>query len=81
VRSAGFVVPPINIYGVFHWSQDSKIALQPPGIVVMYVAFNHLHKRIFVRCLLPYCSLQNSPKSFHGAFVNALAYPGVNAGL
>ncbi len=62
----------------FKRRQDSQITLHTPGIVIANVISNHLNQFLFAgeAFAIVALSLQDAPKAFHGAVVNAVCHPG-----
>lgn len=63
---------------LFHWRQDTQIALHPSGIVITDIVFNHLDEVPLTGepsavVALP---LQNPPEAFHRAVINAVGNTG-----
>lgn len=63
---------------LFHWRQDTQIALYPSGIVITDIVFNHLDEIPLTGepsavIALP---LQNSPEALHRAVINAMGNTG-----
>ena len=59
---------------LFHWRQDTQIALHPSGIVITDIVFNHLDEVPLAGepsavIALP---LQNPPEALHRAIINAV---------
>ena len=67
-----------EIGGLFHWRQNTQIALYPSGIVITDIVFNHLDevplagKPSAVIALL----LQNAPEALYRAVINAVGNTG-----
>ena len=63
---------------LFHWRQDTQIALHPSGIVITDIVFNHLDEVPLTGepsavIALP---LQNPPEALHRAIINAVGNTG-----
>ena len=63
---------------LFHWRQDTQIALHPSGIVIADIVFNHLDETPLAGepsaiIALP---LQNPPEALHRAVINAVRNSG-----
>ena len=63
---------------LFHWRQETQIALYPSGIVIMDIVFNHpdeipLAVEPSAVIALP---LQNAPEALHRAVINAMGNTG-----
>ena len=63
---------------LFHWRQDTQIALHPSGIVITDIVFNHLDEVSLAGepsavIALP---LQNPPEALHRAIINAVGNTG-----
>jgi hypothetical protein len=63
---------------LFHWRQDTQIALHPSGVVITDIVFNHLDEVHLTGepsavVALP---LQNPPEAFHRAIINAVGNTG-----
>lgn len=63
---------------LFHWRQDTQIALHPSGVVITDIVFNHLDEVPLTGepsavVALP---LQNPPEALHRAVINAVCYAG-----
>ena len=63
---------------LFHWRQDTQIALHPSGVVITDIVFNHLDEVPLTGepsavVALP---LQNPPEAFHRAVINAVGNTG-----
>ena len=58
---------------LFHWCQNAKVTLETLRVVVMDITANHFHQFSTVRETpsIITLSLQDAPKTFHGAIVNA----------
>ena len=63
---------------LFHRRQYAEIALKPHGVVVADIILNHIYKSFSICELISVVSftLENAPKAFHGAVVNAVGHSG-----
>ena len=76
--TGGFLCRQIELHMLFHRRQDTKIALEPQGIVVADVILNHIYKAFPVRefvSVVPF-TLENAPESFHGSIVYTVCHSG-----
>ena len=63
---------------LFHRRENAEIALKPNGVVVTDIILNHIYKAFSVREFVPVVpfALENAPKTFHWAVVNAVGHSG-----
>lgn len=63
---------------LFHWGENTEIALESPGIVVVNVILNHLHQALAVSKFSAVVSftLKDSPESFHRTIIYAAGNTG-----
>lgn len=63
---------------LFHWRQDTQIALHPSGIVIMDIVFDHLDEIPLTgesSAVIAF-PLQNPPEALHRAVINAVCNTG-----
>ena len=62
----------------FHRCENTKVSLEPFGIVVLNKVFNHGNQACSIGETFPVIpfSFQNSPESFHGPVINTLGNSG-----
>lgn len=63
---------------LLQWRQDTQVALYAPGVVIVDITLNHLNQCLLVgkSSAVVAFTLQNTPKSFHGAVVDAVRHTG-----
>ena len=63
---------------LFHWRQDTQIALHPSGIVITDIVFNHLYEVPLTgepSAVIAF-PLQNTPEALHRTVINAVGHTG-----
>ena len=63
---------------LFHWRQDTQIALHPSGIVIADIVFNHLDETPLAgepSAVIAF-PFQNAPEALHRAIINAVGNAG-----
>ena len=66
---------------LFHWRQDTQVALHPSGVVITDIALNHLDEILLSGKPLSgkplsviAFPLQDTPEALHGTVVNAMRH-------
>ncbi len=61
---------------LFHWRNNTKIALYPLGVVIVNVIPNHPNKLLLgsKTAAIIFLALQDAPESLHWAIVNAVSH-------
>ena len=68
----------MKLHMFFHRRENAEIALEPHGVVVADIIFNHVHKAFPIRKFVTVVAftLDNAPESLHGPIVYAVCHSG-----